>query len=149
MRFFLEHKFVTLLIILGIGYWYVNPANRFGYYRKGFVIYNRIPLAFCDLYVDPNGDHTMLEDLKKKRVLSHWYSKVQDFTDRDDMRTVTLLIGNGFGKERSSFIEQNYISNLRNSNVKIVMLPSEKAVRKFNSLKDMGEPVAILLKLKM
>ncbi|MBD3321453.1 MAG: hypothetical protein GF350_10210 [Chitinivibrionales bacterium] len=148
MRFFWEHKFLSFLIVMGIIYWFANPAGRFGYVRKGFAIYNRIPLAFCDLYVDAGGEHTLLEDLKKKRVQKHWYSEVQKLSDRQGYKKVILIIGNGFGVERSAVIEEDYISRLRNSNVKIKMLPSEKAVEVFNSHKDRGDPTAILLKLK-
>ena len=68
MVFLWRHKFLSLTVISLFFYWFYNPEGSFGIARKGFVVYNRIPVAFFDLYVNFSGKIVIEGDLRKSEM---------------------------------------------------------------------------------
>ena len=149
MKFLWEHKLLTLLIILGTVYWLTNKPQRFGIVRNNLVVYNRIPIMFLDLYVDPDGKKMLLEDMTSPADIRHWWSeRGHRLTGYRGTKEMVLVIGTGFDDTRGRDIPQEYRNRLLGNGIEIQMLPTRPATRAYNARKEAGRPVAVLLKTR-
>lgn len=146
MAFFWRHKFLTLFIFSIAFYLHSNPSGHFGIARKGFVVFNRIPVAQFDLYVNPRGAIAIEADLSKKANLKYWLDN-HFIAKNEENHTAVLLVGTGF--EDSLFtLDRTMTSMLQRMDISIHHLPSSEAVGEYNRLLDAGKSVSILLRVK-
>ncbi|HON10061.1 MAG TPA: Mth938-like domain-containing protein [Chitinispirillaceae bacterium] len=146
MAFLWRHKFLSLIVIFLFYYWFYNPEGSFGIARKGFVVYNRIPVAFFDLYVYSSGKIAIEGDLSKSENVKYWYDKHLSGEKNENKGELTLLVGTGF--DPTSFkLDQEIISNLRDRRIVVSQMPSLRAIEKYKEMKMEGKVVAVLLKV--
>jgi hypothetical protein len=148
MGFFVKNKLLTLLILLGVGYWWFNPARKFGFAHVNIVVFDRVPIPLFDLYVDLAGKKYPQENVNKGLVFEELCKKLGGLTAKDAPEQPTLLVGTGFSDTPQFTLQgkQGLPSTLRWIN--IIELPSAAAIREYNALVDRGKPVAIILKIK-
>ncbi len=146
MGFFRRHKLITLLLIALGAYIYYNPRGKFGYLGDRVVVFNRMPIAFFDLYVDPRGSYRIIDNLSNARVLDDWWNRIQGLT-REEGDRPHLIIGEGRGS-KSFILPDVMANNLRTRGISIRVMETEKAIAAYNALKDEGKPVAALLRLQ-
>lgn len=148
MSWIFKNKFLSLIIIAAITYWLYNPAGLFGIVRKGFVVYNRIPILFFDCYINPEGRLYLESDLTEKSNIRYWFANhFQPSTDSGNQLT-PLLIGSGFSGKRSLLLNQKELQTCRNARYEPRQLPSIEAISTYNTLRKKGRKAAILLKIK-
>lgn len=144
MSFFFKHKLLSLLIIIGAIYWFKNPADRFGFIYKGFVVYNRIPVINFDFYVSPSGNIFFEDDLNLPSSVQYWYDKhllISPVGTKD----VYLFVGTGFDSTIFT-MNKELLPLLQSSRVFIRQAPTLEAVRLYNEAKANGITAAILIK---
>ncbi|NLG17226.1 MAG: hypothetical protein GX556_07860 [Fibrobacter sp.] len=146
MAFFWRHKILSLIIMALVFYWFYNPSGRFGIARQNFVVYNKIPVAFFDLFVKPNGGMAVELDLREKTNVKYWFDNHLPSYKRTDT-DLTLLVGTGFDSVAFE-LDKKMISVLRERRIIIRQMPSGDAVAAYNTMKESGKPVAVLLKVK-
>lgn len=148
MSWILKNKLFFLFIIAAIIYWLYNPVGLFGVARKGFVVYNRIPILFFDCYINPEGRLYLESDLTEKNNIRYWFDNhLQSSTDSSNQFT-PLLIGNGFAEKGALPLTPKDLQTCRNARYEPRQLPSTEAIIVYNSLRKKGRKVAILLKIK-
>lgn len=145
MSWFIQHKFVTLFLLAGIFYWIKNPSHEFGYVRENLVVYNKIPLFKIDCYVAPNGKLSLEGDLSQPGNITYWLENHLNKT-ADPGANGILLVGSGFTGKKIAFTNDQ-MKLLKDKSLKVVMLPSQEAIARFNELKKAGKPAGILLKV--
>jgi len=148
MSWLFRHKFFTLLIIAVVVYWLKNPADQFGFFRKGCAIYNKIPVLFFDCYVTPAGKLHLESDLSVSTNITYWIDNHLTLDDGNGKKNNLLLIGTGYNGEKKVTLSSEQVRNLRGRQIDIKYLGSAEAIAKYNSLKANGERAAILLKVK-
>lgn len=139
-----KHK---LLIVLGIAagiYWFNNPAGRFGIVREDLVVYNRIPVAFLDCYIDPDGKLTLVSDLSEPVNVNYWFDNHFKFNKENS--PVPLIIGTGFKTEQFK-PGQKFLNRCRQYRFEPKILSSRGAIALFNELRLQGKKCALLLKI--
>ena len=146
MAFFWRHKFLTLFIIFLAFYLHSNPSGHFGMSRKGFVVFNRIPIALFDLYVNPKGAIAIEADLSKKANLKYWLDN-HFVAKNEENQNALLLVGTGF-EDGSFTLDRKMTSTLQKMNISIHQLPSVEAIGEYNRLLEEGKSVSILLRVK-
>jgi hypothetical protein len=139
--FFFRHKFFSLFCILVISYFFINPAHKFGYCQKSFIIFNRIPATFFDLYITPEGSLSPIEDLSKKDLLADFLKELSQYHVQDSL---ALIVGMGF--DRSGFrLSDSAVATLETKGIHVQQLSTRNAIRLYNSLIDRKENVAALI----
>jgi hypothetical protein len=139
-----QHKFITLLFACAVAYFFLNPPGKFGYAQKNLVIFSRIPIAFFDLYIAPDGLRRLIENINSKETLNEF---LPDLTQGPSNDKPLLIVGTGF--EHNSFTLSDSISVLlEDKGIGLRQLPSGEAVKLYNSSKNEHKNVAILLCLK-
>ncbi len=146
MVFFWRHKILSLIIMILVFYWFYNPAGRFGIARQNFVVYNRIPVSFFDLFVKPDGGMAVELDLREKANVKYWFDNHLP-SDKITNTDLTLLVGTGFDSAVFE-LDKEMISVLRKRRIITRQMPSGDAVAAYNKMKEIGKPVAVLLKVK-
>jgi len=136
MAFFWRHKILSLIIMALVFYWFYNPSGRFGIARQNFVVYNKIPVAFFDLFVKPNGGMAVELDLREKTNVKYWFDNHLPSYKRTGFDSVAFEL------------DKKMISVLRERRIIIRQMPSGDAVAAYNTMKESGKPVAVLLKVK-
>lgn len=148
MSWFLKHKLLTLLIIIGIFYWFYNPAGRFGMYTKGFLVYNKIPLVQFDCYIDTNGKMHLESDLSKQEYVNYWYRN-HFINDRNPSPAfIPLIIGTGYEYKEMEPFGRELLANIRQKRFEPKFYPTPRAIEVYNKLRDADKQCAILLKIK-
>ncbi|NLP02328.1 MAG: hypothetical protein GX089_07530 [Fibrobacter sp.] len=147
MVFLWRHKFLSLTVISLFFYWFYNPEGSFGIARKGFVVYNRIPVAFFDLYVNFSGKIVIEGDLRKSENVKYWYDKHLSGEKNIYKGDLTLLVGTGFDSTSFFKLEQEIFSNLRDRRIFVSQMSSPRAIEKYKEMKMEGRTVAVLLKV--
>jgi hypothetical protein len=144
MSFFFNHKFFSLLIILSILYWYINPAHKFGVVNKWVIVYNRIPVVKFDFYVDPSGGIFFEDDLANRSSLSYWFTN-HLCKDPVGAQAVDLFVGTGF--DSSSFnLNKEILDSLQTKKVYVHQLLVHEAIGQYNQAVNSGIKAAILVK---
>lgn len=146
MSFFIRHKFLSIFIILAISYWHYNPAKKFGIVNKYVIVYNRIPVADFDFYVNSSGDIFFEDNLTLKTSLQYWYNN--HFSNEiSGTKLVKLFIGTGFEKTAFS-LDREILDNLQKQRIYILLAPIPDAIKQYNASIDSGFSSAILISHK-
>jgi hypothetical protein len=134
-------KFAILVVIaIFIAAWiYANPRDgKFGYSTFGLTTYNAIPIPYFDLKIRSNGVLSLREE--KNHTIS--LNEAREILNKSITGTDTdiLIIGTGYeGKVKVD-------SRIFNATfVPIEVMPTPKALKKFNELKDKGKKVAAII----
>lgn len=125
---------IIILIIVGLlVFWFKkNPIWRFGYSRPGLIVYSAIPFPKVDLKIYSNGYFSTTK-IKKHRL------------SKDDIKDVIregpefLIIGNGYKGE----VKVN--DEVFDCGVKVEVLLTPNAIKRFNELKDKSKTVAAII----
>ncbi|MBD3421318.1 MAG: hypothetical protein GF398_14475 [Chitinivibrionales bacterium] len=150
MRFFWEHKLLTLLLAACVFYWVRNPPRKFGMYRKNFVIYSKLPITFWDVYVDEDGKATLLDGVDNANTQKKWYQDIQQLTRIPEERmgeAPILLVGEGFAEQGGFKLASLYSQPLQELGFIIKYMSSPEAIEYYNELRDQDKPVVILLEV--
>jgi hypothetical protein len=148
MAFVWKHKGVVLVLVAIVGYWYLNPADRFGLAAENLVIHDRTPIPYFDLYITPAGRRILFEDLARTADLAALCDSLARLSAYHDDKPVVLLVGRGFGENpRLSLAGEQRCGTIPLS-MEVTHLPSQRAVRRYNELRDKGDAVAIVLRVK-
>jgi hypothetical protein len=146
MQFFWRHKILSLFIIAGVVYWFANPWHKFGLGRPSVVVFNKVPVMFFDLYIDPEGRQIAFENLRQERNVQTWMEqKIQSLPEDPGTARLLLLVGTGFSPGAAFKLPEAAEGLLFNKGFLIKYLSSPEAMIKYNDLHDMNKPVAILL----
>lgn len=144
MSFFFRHKFFSLLIILSILYWYLNPAHKFGVINKWVIVYNRIPVVKFDFYVGPSGNIYFEDDLANRSSVSYWFNN-HLCKEPVGTQTVHLFVGTGF--DTSSFVlNKRILDSLQLKKVYVHQLLVRDAISQYNQALNSGVKAAILIR---
>jgi hypothetical protein len=146
MSFFWRHKFLSLFLISIIFFLLCNPKQRFGITKQGLVVFNRIPVAFFDIYIDPDGKLHLVEDLSKQKCFDDFVRDKIAIRKKNN-RVVSLFVGTGFDSSVFS-IEPNQENFFRDIGFKVRQVSSLRAVQLYNTNRDSGRTAAILLRVK-
>jgi hypothetical protein len=142
--FFWKHKFISLLIICVVAYIFVNPPHKFGLAWKSFVIFNRIPITYMDIYIPFNGSLKPLAKISDIEARKDWMSDLMKTPHEEELE---LIVGTGFG--RPSFqLEDTAIISLETKGIHCTQLLSPQAMKLYNSMTDQNKKVAILLSIQ-
>ena len=149
MAFFLRHRWLTAFLILGILHWIVNPSGRFGITVGRFFVYNRVPIALFDVYIDTGNHISVLGDITEHVTEAKWFSEMfGPVLSGAGNKPEVLLVGTGFSKKSGFRIEQGNRHAIEFKGVQVVQVPSREAIRRYNRAKEENKPVAILLRAK-
>jgi hypothetical protein len=142
--FFAKHKILSFLIVLGVAYFFVNPPHKFGLATGNFVVYNRIPFSFFDLFVNFDGSVKPLLNISDTNDLQECMRSLRETPSGDDM---LLIVGTGFGK--AWFRLSDTLTELLDArNIRSIQVPSARAVLQFNAAVSQDKRVAILLAVR-
>lgn len=147
MGWFLKHKIITLLIIGGIVYWFYNPPDRFGIYRKGFVVFKRIPIAFMDFYIDPDDKINLEGDLSTEKNVIYWFENHFSSYRNNSTSYIPLIIGTGFENSGKVAFDNELTQKCKGLRFTPKFYNSKDAIEKYNELRIEGKKAAILLKI--
>ncbi|MBN1307715.1 MAG: Mth938-like domain-containing protein [Chitinispirillaceae bacterium] len=148
MSWVFKHKLLTLFIITGAVYWFVNHSQRFGIVKEGFVVYNRIPVFFFDCYIDPDGGLHLEADLGLPSNVTYWFDNHFSVYDKKSSGLLPLLIGTGFDDSAEIAFSPDLIQRCRARGFEPRFSPSREATERYNALRGEGKTAAILLKVK-
>ncbi len=148
MNFLWRHKGLTVLIAAGILYWFTNPSDRIGMARTNLVVHRRMPIAFYDLYVSPEGKRRLIEDLKREKARANLCDTLGALNQRFSHKKLSVLVGVGFGSGEAItfFGEQTCID--QRTLLLVEELPSRDAIARYNRLIHNGDTVALILRIK-
>jgi hypothetical protein len=125
-------------------YLFVNPANKFGYGQKNFVIFNRLPVSFFDLCVAENNAPQPIEDINKKNSLEDFFVGLNQKAIDEPL---LLIVGTGFLSEAFRLNDEKTMS-LEAKNVSVRQMPSRQAMDLYNTSKKENKKVALILCVK-
>jgi hypothetical protein len=148
MGFFQKNKLLTLLILLAVAYWFLNPPHKFGFSHVNIVVFDRMPIPLFDLYVDLSGKKYPLENINKAAVFEQLCGKLGELSGKNSSEQPTLIVGTGFSLRPLFSLQskEGLPQSLRWIN--IVEMSSSAAMREYNLLVDRKKPVAIVLKIR-
>ncbi|HMD68317.1 MAG TPA: hypothetical protein VKF42_05500 [Chitinivibrionales bacterium] len=142
--FFWKHKIISLLIIAGLAYFFVNPPHKFGIATTNFVVFNRVPITGLDLFIDFEGAVKPFMSLGGADERREWMKSILETPPEEDM---LVIVGTGFGT--SSFhLSDSLVMLLNIRNIRSSQVPSGQAVQQYNAALDQKKKVALLLELK-
>jgi hypothetical protein len=148
MAWLFRHKFLTLLLIAGAAYFYVNPAGRIGISRPGIIIYNRIPAVWFDCYISPDGKFYPESDLSQPSSVKYWFEEHLTAFRNPVPGVIPLFIGGGFDDSTRITIDRDILRQCRERAFEPHCSSTPAAIGKFNELMKEGKKAAILLKVK-
>ncbi len=144
MSFFFNHKFFSLLIILSILYWHLNPAHKFGIINKWVIVYNRIPVVKFDFYIGSSGKIFFEDDLANRSSVFYWFNN-HFCKEPVETQVVHLFVGTGF--DSSSFVlNKEILDSLRLKRVNVHQLLVRDAITQYNQAVNSGIKAAILIR---
>jgi hypothetical protein len=144
MGFLWKHKVFSLLLGLGLAYFFVNPLHKIGFATGNLVVYNRIPIFFFDAYIASDGSLKPLINISGADDRHDWMELLRNETPGEDFQ---LIVGTGFG--RQSFLLSDTIAlQLGARNISISQVPSALAVQQYNAAIDQHRKVAMLLSVR-
>jgi hypothetical protein len=147
--FIWRHKILLLFVLLAAGYWYYNKAGQFGIIANpGLIIYDRIPVAFFDLYIDFDGRNLPQDDIRDPGVRDYWWRENQAMLVVPATHERTLIVGQGFAPSDEVRLTDEQGNALRMAGVDTKVLPTRDAMRMYNTMKSAGRAVAILVRIK-
>jgi len=141
-----KHKILILLIIFSVVYWNTNPPHRFGFIRKGCIVYNRIPVILFDCFISADGKLHLESDLSKTANVNYWIDN--HLFNARSKGSHLLIVGTGFDNQKQIDFDQKQMKEIRENDFQIEYLPTRAAVARFNELQTRENPPAILLKVK-
>ena len=147
MSWIFRNKLVVLLVIAGAAYFFVNPPNRFGIVRKGFVVYNRIPVCSFDCSIDPKGKLYLEADLRIKSNITYWFENHVPGHYNESGGMLPLLVGTGFGDSVEIKFSQELVKKCRRRGLEPHFYTSREAIDRYNTLRDEKSAAALLLKV--
>ncbi|MBN1760696.1 MAG: hypothetical protein JW863_20375 [Chitinispirillaceae bacterium] len=143
-----KHKLVLVLGIVAVAYWFYNPADRFGYVRKGLIVYNRIPVAFFDCYIDPDGKLFLESDLSVPNNQNYWFEQhFSNYQNHTPNTAIPLYIGTGFDGAKQFHPNEEMLRKCRIRGFEPAIMSSGAAITRFNGLRQQQKKCALLLKL--
>ncbi len=142
--FLWNHKIVSFFLILIAAYFFVNPANKFGYGQKNFVIFNRLPVSFFDLCISENNTIQPVEDITKKSNLEDFFNVLNQ---KPNDEALLLIVGTGFLSPAFQ-LDDALATSFAAKNISIRQLPSKEAMQLYNSCKTEHKNVALILCVK-
>lgn len=148
MSWLFKHKLLVLCIIAGGIYLWVNPSGKFGMHRKGFVVYNRIPILLFDCYINISGKLYLEEDLSRNLSINYWKENHLESSRRTTQALIPLLVGTGFGDSAQVSFKQNVMAHCRELRFEPHFYSSQEAIARYNRFREENKSVAILLKVK-
>jgi hypothetical protein len=148
MSWFFKHKFLTLLIIAVVFYWFYNPPGRFGMHTKGFIVYNKIPLMQMDCYIDTKGKMHLESDLSEPQYVNYWYRNHFIYDMNNAPAMIPLIIGTGYEQNKIKKFGRGLLSKIRQRKFEPKFYPTPRAIEEYNKLRDADKQCAILLKIK-
>ena len=148
MVWIFRHKLLMLAVTVGVAYWLLNPAGRFGIVRKGFVVYSRIPVLFFDCYIGPEGKLTIEEDLSLKSNQTYWFENHFSNSHNNGTDLIPLLVGTGFDDGENVTFDRALLKKIRDRGFEPHFYPSREAIARYDALRDEGKTTALLLKIK-
>jgi hypothetical protein len=143
MNFFWNNKLLSIIIICIIAYILINPSNKFGINQKNFVIYNRIPITFFDIYISPNGSLKIYEDIYKKEILEDIIKSLVEYKKENN---ISIIIGSGFLK-RSLILKDEDLASIESKGIQVNQLSSKEAIKLYNQNVKKNN-IAILLRIR-
>ena len=146
--FFWRHKMLSLLIILGFVYWYCNPAKGFGLVRPEVIVFNRIPVAFMDFFVDTTGKSSLIGNLNEPGVFNSWLSGGSSMAAPLGGKGFHLLVGTGFGPRPSFLLPDSCAKDLKNNGVVVEQAPTPRAAELYNTARKQARRVAMIVRMK-
>ena len=147
MEWLWKHKLVLLLGGAAILYFIYNPAGRFGIVREGLIVYNRIPVAFFDCYIDPDGTVHLESDLRQPVNLTYWFEQhFLPYRNRSGSR-IALLIGTGFNDGNRLQPDFRLLNRCSERGFSPKVMPSREAIAEFNTLREQQKKCALLLRI--
>ena len=142
----LRHK-ILLIIVIGIAVYALNnPSGRFGWTRKGLVVYNRIPVVFFDCSIDHDGRLYLEADLSQPVNFNYWFENHLSGNHTDG--PIPLIIGTGFGDSLDLNPDRNQLRKCRNRRFEPTLYPSREAIARFEELRSAEKKCVLLLKVK-
>lgn len=147
MGFLFKHKFLILLVLLGLAYFHHNPSGKFGMQFGKITIFDRVPIAFFDLYVNPRGRRTIIENISDERIVAEACRDIKEDLHLYGETGLTLVVGSGMWKEVFSTADFEDCHDLHRFG-DIRRVSTRKAMELYNSLVDSGVPVAAIMKLR-
>ncbi|MCX7725251.1 MAG: hypothetical protein N2053_00230 [Chitinispirillaceae bacterium] len=147
MGWFLRHKIITLLIIFGVVYWYYNPSDRFGFYRKGIVVFKRIPVAFLDIYIDPDNNLYLEGNLSEKKNVIYWFENHFTSYKNNSTGLIPLIIGTGFEDTGKVAFDKDLSEKCKELKFIPHFYNSKEAIERYNTSRLEGKKAALLLKI--
>lgn len=147
MGFIYKHKFLILLVLLGLAYFRYNPSGKFGMQFQNITVFDRVPITFFDLYINPRGRRKIIENISDERIVSGACRDIKDDLDVYGESGMILLVGTGTGKKLFSTHDFEDCRDLHRYG-DIRELDTERAMVLYNTLVDSGVPVAAIMKLR-
>ncbi len=144
ITFLWKHKFLSLMIICFVVYFFVNQPRKFGLAAHNFVVYNRVPIAFLDLFVGFDGSIQPMSAIAGADEQKDW---VRDILDTPRQDSLLLVVGTGFVND-SFRLSDSLKALLEEQGIRTSQFPSPEAIRQFNAAPDRDQPVAILLSVR-
>lgn len=144
ITFLWQHKILSVLIICGLIYWFGNPSHKFGFVTKNFVIYNRTPVSFFDIYVSEDGSLNPVENIKDPEVQKKMLENLM--RSRRENRLL-LIVGTGFSGP-GFHISDSLCSTMETKNIIVTQVPSDQAVQLYNESIDSNKTAAIILSVR-
>jgi|WetSurMetagenome_2_1015567.scaffolds.fasta_scaffold00056_16 hypothetical protein len=142
--FFWKHKILSLLIVAGVAYFFVNPPHKFGVAMAHFVVFNRTPITGVDLFIDFDGAVKPLMDIKGTDERKEWSKSILEAESEDEM---LLIVGTGFTKNYFN-LNDSLVAIFGTKNIRSSQVPSSKAVQEYNAAVDRKKKVALLLSIR-
>lgn len=147
MSWLFRHKLPALLIIAVAVYFFVNPSGRFGIVRKGFVVYNRIPVCFFDCSIGPKGDLYLEADLSIESNITYWFENHLPDRSGESGGPLPLLVGTGFGDKVEIKFNPELETKCRIRGFEPHFCPSREAIDRYTTLRTKETAAALLLKV--
>ncbi len=122
---------VLILSALAVIWFWQNPIGKFGHHCFGFTVYSGIPVPYFDLKIHAEGSFSIREK-------THFVS-LEEAKDLIAENPDFLIIGIGYD-ELVKVDEKIF-----NSSVKVEVLETSKAIKRFNELKDKRERVTAII----
>ncbi|MBN1577602.1 MAG: hypothetical protein JW913_13670 [Chitinispirillaceae bacterium] len=148
MSWLFKHKVLMLFVIAGAVYWFTSPSGRFGITRKGFVVYNKIPVILFDCYIDPAGGLHLESDLGLQSNITYWFENHFSGYYNKDSGLLPLLIGTGFDDSVEIKFKPELVQRCRDRRFEPHFYPSREAIDRYTTLRGEGKTAALLLKVK-
>lgn len=143
--FFWNHKIISVLLILTVFYWVKNPSNKIGFAGKGYIVYDKVPVIFFDVFINQTGKVFIQDDITDPTTLKYWADN-QLQVDSKSNDWIPLVVGTGFDSTKFTFPKE-ILEILRVRRISIKQMPTKEAIVFFNGLRDSTKPAMALIKV--